>query len=347
MTFPARLRSPALLLALAGLIWLIGPVPGGSANAQKGPAAPGGARGEGGAAAQALEGGLAATARRAAGAAPVLLAIVGDAVELRSADGAFKTTLARGPVASAVYDPALELVWVRRLGQLEVWDLRQDKPRAIPVLADAADEGDFAIQRGDHRVAPGGACIVPGSMVVHWSKRPSVEVLGFDEMDAPPQPRLVGAAWLAREAGRPARAVPLTTTPLPAPAGSESRVTLPGTVGRCSEPRQCGSGVPFGGTGWTLVVGAEDQGADCQHFRCLLRDPQAKTFGKPPLPATWSREPRRSMLGPCGLYRFAAGGKWFAVDDRVCAVGGSCSTLGPSAQVFGWLDGEHDLGSGS
>jgi hypothetical protein len=289
--------------------------------------------------------GLAAASRKAAGTTPLLIAIVGDAVELRSADGAFKTPLARGPVASAVYDASLELVWVRRLGQLEVWDLRQEKPKAIPILADAADEGTFDIQRGDHHVGPGGMCIVPGTMTVHWSKRPTVEILGFDEMDSPPHPRLVGAAWLAKEFARKSRAVPSAKAPLPGPASKESRVPIPRTVGRCSTPDDCGSSVPFGSTGWTLVVGKEDPGADCQHYRCLLFNPATKSFGKPPMPTDWKPAAQKSMLGDCGLYRFDATGKWFAIDDQVCAVGGTCSTLGKSAQVVGWLDGENDVGT--
>jgi hypothetical protein len=294
--------------------------------------------------AKAPDGGFAAAARKASHGAPVLLVIVDDAVEARSADGSFKAVIAPGPVGGAVYDPELQLLWVRRVGQLEVWDLTQDKPKAIPILADAPDQGDFAIERGDHQVHPPGTCVVPGTMTVKWSKHPSVEIKGFDEMDSPPQPRLVGAAWLAKEAARPLRSVPAARAPLPAPP-AKANVSIPRAVGKCTSPGDCGSGVPFGETGWTLVVASQEPGSDCQHFRCLLHDPQAKTFGKPPRPAKWKPEAQKSMLGDCGLYRFEAGGKWFAVNDQVCAVGGACSTVAKSAQAIGWLDGGRDVGT--
>ncbi|MFL5304373.1 MAG: hypothetical protein ACJ8F1_04140 [Polyangia bacterium] len=248
-----------------------------------------------------------------------------NGIEARSADGHFKSTLTPGPLDEAVYDASLELLWIRRVGVLEVLDLRQEKPKAIPILADAPDEGDFQIVRGDHVVRPPGMCIVPGTTTITWTKRPSVKVKGFDEMDTPPHPRLEGAAWLAKQFDRPARDVPSARLGLPAAADQ--------------------GGVPFGRTGWSLVVAAEDPGSDCAHYRCLLHDPRTKTFGKPPAPAQWKPEARRSMLGDCGLYRFEAGGKWFAINNQVCAVGGSCWTVAKSAQVLGWLDGEQDVGA--
>lgn len=299
----------------------------------------------GGAPTIAGQAGFSASVRKAAGAAPVLLAVVKNAIEARSADGQFKATIVPGPFDQAVYDPTLELLWVRHEASLDVWDLRQEKPTAIPVLVDAPEEGDFEIVRGEHRVHPPGMCVVPGTTTINWQKHPSVSVKGFDEMDTPPHPRLEGAAWLARQLDRSGRQVSQSRLPLPAASGQGTKVTLSRSVGKCPDRKECGSGVPFGSTGWTLVIGTEDPGSDCEHYRCLLHDPQAKTFGKPPMPTQWKADAQRSMLGDCGLYRFEPGGKWFAINNQVCAVGGGCQDLGKSAQVLGWLDGEQDVGT--
>ena len=294
---------------------------------------------DGGAPVATADTGLAATLRKGAGGAPVLLAIVNAAVEARSADGKFKLLIAPGPLDDAVYDAALELIWVRRPGTLEVWDLREQKPKAIPILTDAVDQGDFTIERGNHDVNAGGMCEVTATMTIKWSRHPSVEIVGYDD---PPQPRLVGAAWLRAEFERPLRPVSLTRSdPM---LTDESHVRVPRKVGTCSYPPYCGRGVPFGNTGWTLAIASEEQG-DCEHLACVLYDPRAKKFGKPPLPEKWKPSAQKSMLGACGLYRFELGGKWFAVEDQVCAIGGSCSTLADSARVIGWLDGEHAVGT--
>ncbi len=290
-------------------------------------------------------GGLAASLRKSAAGGPVVLVLADRAIEARSADGAFKTQIVPGPINQALYDAELELLWVRRHHRLEVWDLRQDKPRATPILVDSPDLGDFAVVRGEHAVHQSGTCIVPGTTTVVWDKRPSVKVEGFDEMDTPPHPQLEGAAWLTSQYHRPLRKVSLTRATLPAVAGQGARVGLPHGVGKCPDKNECGSGVAFGSTGWTLVVGTEDAGSDCQHYRCLLYDPQAKAFGKPPLPSQWKPEAQRTLLADCGLYRFEVRGKWFAIDDQLCGVGGTCSKLGKSAQVIGWLDGENDVGT--
>jgi hypothetical protein len=314
----------------------------GRASAQKGGSAPP-AKPDAGAPVAAVDPGFSAALRRAAGGSPVLLAMVDNAVEARSADGKFKLVVAPDPVQDAVYDAELELVWVRRIGQLEVWDLREEKPKAIPILADAADDGDFWIDHGLHQVSPGGQCDVSSTMIVRWTKHPFVEVVGLDE-NAAPRPRLVGSLWLTEQFSRPLRSVAQTRTDLPALL-DKTHVVIPRKVGTCADPEDCGGGVPFGNTGWLLVVAAEAPGADCRHFECVLYDPRTKKFGKPPLPGKWKASAQKAMLGECGRYRFEPSGRWFAIHEQVCAVGGTCSTLAESARVIGWLDGEADVGT--
>jgi hypothetical protein len=313
----------------------------GRASAQKSSAEAPPAKPNGAAAVVKPDTSLAAVLRKGAGGAPVLLAIVNDAVEARSADGTFKLVIAPAPAADAVYDAALELIWVRRLGQLEVWDLREDKPKAIVILADAPDLGDFTIERGNHLLSPRGMCDVTGTMTIKWSKHPSVAIVGYDDAE-PLRPRLVGSAWLASQFDRPLRSVSLTRADPSLTA--VSHVWVPRKVGTCSDPQDCGRGVPFGNTGWTLVVVSEEQG-DCEHFGCVLYAPRTKRFGKPPLPEKWKPNAQKSMVGECGLYRFEPEGKWFVVTNQVCAVGGTCSTLAELARVIGWLDGERDVGT--
>ncbi len=296
---------------------------------------------DGGAAAAAVDVGFAASLRKAAGGVPVLLASVNDAVEARSADGKLKLLIAPAPIEAAVYDAELELLWVRRRESLEVWDLREIKPRAIPIVVEMGDLAEFSIERGSHHVGPEW-CMVSGTLRVSWSKRPSLQAMGLDGDEVRPPPRLVGSAWLVDELDRPLRSVSLTRSD--PTLGESTRVPLPRKVAACPDPQDCGRAVPFGSTGFTLVTASEESG-DCEHYRCLLFDPRTKRFGKPPLPDKWSPKAQKSMLAECGLYHFEPGGKWFAIDDRICAVKGACATLGDSVAAIGWLDGEHDVGT--
>jgi hypothetical protein len=264
-------------------------------------------------------------------------------VEARSADGKLKRVIVPGPVQQAIYDGVLDLLWVRRLHTIEVWDLRQARPKALPMIADVSEEGEFTVEmKGSRSLRVTSACVVPGSTQLKWTKRPSVGLLGFDEGE-PPKPRLVGAAWLTAELERVSRSIAISPADLPA-FGTKAVADLPGRVGMCDEPGQCGTGVPFGATGWNLIYAGESPDGDCRHFRCLLHDPATGKFGKPPLPDQWLPGAKPALIGDCGLYRFDASGKWFAIGGKLCSLRVGCANLG-DATPLGWLDGERGIGT--
>jgi hypothetical protein len=276
---------------------------------------------------------------------PVLLFLVHETgVEARSADGKLHRKIVTGPVQDAVYDAKLDLLLLRREGRGEIVDLRQAKPKPKPIVTDMGNLGEFSVHTPDDRTLQGpGVCVVPGSIDVLWADPPSVKILGFDEGE-PPAPKLVGAAWLAKELKRVPRAVTVQKATLPL-FGVEPVVKLPRRVAKCDEEgKECGTAVPFGASGWQLVFAGEDEGADCRHYRCLLRDPATGKFGKPPLPAKWSDDAKPALIGECGLYRFDSSGKWYAIGTKLCEVGGACQTV-KGMEPLGWIDGEQDVGT--
>jgi hypothetical protein len=283
--------------------------------------------------------------RAAAAGSPVLLYLVNETgVWARSADGKLSRSIARGPVQEAIYDPKLDLLWVRRSGKVEVMDLRQPKPKAIPIVTEISDLGEINVPSvGKQTLTTPKVCVVPGSVDITGGSSPSVGVRGFDEGE-PPTPKLVGKAWLTKEANREPRAIKLEKASLPA-FGTEAVVKLPGKVAKCAEdPKECGTAVAFGASGWQLVFAGEDEGEDCKHYRCLLRDPATGKMGKPPLPAKWSDDAKPNLVGECGLYRFDPSGKWYAIDTKLCAVGGTCQTIKEMIPL-GWLDGGQNVGT--
>lgn len=283
------------------------------------------------------------TLRKAAAGQPVFFLLAAGVVEARSVNDTVRRSVVAAPVQEALYDPALDLLWVRREGRLEAVDLRKANPTPVPIVADMGEEGEFVVRtKGKRILRIRGECVVRGSIEVKWFDHPSVNLLGFDEGE-PPKPRLVGANWLVQELDRGVREVKVQRTSLPA-LGAPPIVKLPKKVARCATPAQCGTAVPFGGSGWQLVYAGEDDGEDCQHYRCLLRDPATERFGKPPLPATWLPTANSTVIGSCGPYRFDLSGKWYGTETQLCATGGACRSLG-DALMLGWLDGEQDVGT--
>ena len=283
------------------------------------------------------------TLRKAAGEQPVFFLLSSGAVEARSADETMKRSIVPAPVQEALYDAALDLPWVRREGRLEVVDFRKANPAPVPIVANMGDEGEFVILTKDKRsLRIPGVCVVRGSIEVKWLNHPSIRVRGFDEGE-PPQPRLLGANWLVQELKRGAREIKVERVTLPVFSEGPT-VKLPRKLAKCATPGQCGTAVGFGGSGWQLVYAGEDQGEDCQHYRCLLRDPATGRFGKPPLPTTWSPTANAALVGDCGPYHFDQSGKWYGTDTQLCATGGTCRPLG-DAVMLGWLDGGQDVGT--
>jgi hypothetical protein len=72
------------------------------------------------------------TLRKAAGEQPVFFLLSSGAVEARSADETMKRSIVPALVQEALYDAALDLLWVRREGRLEVVDLRKENPAPVP-----------------------------------------------------------------------------------------------------------------------------------------------------------------------------------------------------------------------
>jgi hypothetical protein len=281
--------------------------------------------------------------RTAANGSPVLLVLVDRAVQARSADGKLSREIAKAPVQKAVYDPTLDLLWVRRSDRLEVIDLRQSAPAAIPIATGLGHEGEFVIQmKGGRTLRAPTVCDVAGSVIVKWTAPVSIKTDGFDE-NGPPHPRLVGAPWLTKELGRARRQVAHERLELPV-ADQKPAMKLADLIGKCPDPGTCGTAVDFGKTGWQLVYTGEDEGEDCRHYRCLLRDSTNGKVGKPPRPGEWSTEPSEATIGQCGLYRFDPSGRWYAIGRKLCSAEKECIDLG-AAQPIGWLDGGPDVGT--
>jgi hypothetical protein len=271
--------------------------------------------------------GSAETVRERAG-QPVFLTESKTAVELRGADGDKLVVLAEGKL-SATYDAGRELVWLDDADGLAVLDLREADPRPVRIV-----KGPASLRV----VAPGEHADRDDYMWLSWTARPTIQMQPGPQYEPDselpelePRPRrridkareiaaesIVGGAWLARNLGRPKRA--------PAALPATSKLELP-----CDRPHrsECPSGVTVDPAGLAFVAVL---GAGCQFY-----DPASKKYAGLDWPDHWSATPDTTFHPNCQL-AFDASGRFFAVDDMVCALRGGCVRLEHDAHFVGWLD---------
>jgi hypothetical protein len=182
-------------------------------------------------------------------------------------------------------------------------------------------------RRGKHVEGPGRVSEEWMELVLHWEEEPWIDGgEGEGRLD-----QLDGATWLGRERQRPAREVP----PWTQFEGDGPHVALPPGVAQCDDARLCGAALPFGALGWQLVVAKNDEThGDFSHNGCLLYDPDQEAFARPPEASEWAKVVD-TPLTTCGPYRFNAKGDAFLVADKVCRVGGGCTSL--ESFGSGWL----------
>lgn len=282
---------------------------------------------------------LADALRAEAGGKAVALVARADGLVAMAPGGSWTKTLFAGPVASAVLDDGLELVWFLSRGSLYVLDLRATEAKPVVIATGLTEDIPFSVLRTRKTAGDGGLASTAGRdfawTVLTWSAKPALGRESLDgEEGAPPGAKLVGAAWLRAELGREAKRRP-AGKPHPAlPA-----VALPEGIGECEDPELCGSALPFGPTGHQLVVVTHSCGDFC-YVQCLLYDPAKRLFGVPPVPATWSAAPEE--FGSCEGYFFELAGPRFLFGTSACEPKTGCQDLGGTA--LGWLDGSHRVG---
>lgn len=241
----------------------------------------------------------------------------------------FEQRLARD-VQHVLHNPELELIWYSDAERLWVIDTRShDVADWQPVLiASHLPQGDrLHVERGgSHYVAPGRISDETLELVLHWDAEPWIEAGG----DASRLDGLDGRAWLERERARPPRpAAALQFAP------ADKRSPLPADWAGCRQPGICGAALPFGPRGWELVVTNEDLGGDFLEHECRLHDPATALFSAPLDGQKWAA-PDGVAAGPCGPYLFNSEKNAFLVEDVVCSVGGTCTTL--DGRGRGWLE---------
>jgi hypothetical protein len=253
----------------------------------------------------------------------------GNALELRALGSAFKRRLAEH-ADLVLYDPKLELVWLRAGDQLSVLDLREspsDGMRPVPIASDVDEAPELVVDRGGDSIQLENGCDLLPILTLHWDQPPWLEV------DEERSDEIAGHAWLERERTRRSRS-PSQRLVLGLDSDEHSRAKLPRARLHCEDKELCGASVSFPGSSHEQLVITDQSEGDCQHLQCLLFNPENDTFGTPPVPKSWGSA-QSVASGSCGPYRFNADGSAFLVDDQLCSAG-ACQPLGGTA--VGWLE---------
>ena len=249
-------------------------------------------------------------------------------------------------VHELLYDAELELLWFSDRGsRLWVSDLRAlvastpaSAPANVLIASDLPEHQKLSVWIGD-RLVEGTGQLGEGSieLSLRWDKETTFETDAAEadatETDAAEHlGRIEGRAWLDRERGRTARAIPARQQP----DELGPHIALPAGMTQCDNPELCGAARPFGESGWQLVVTKTDEThGDFSHYGCLLYDPARAAFARPPDTRTWhpAADPE---LDTCGPYRFNTTGNTFLAADEICRVSGDCTPL--QGVAIGWLE---------
>jgi hypothetical protein len=211
----------------------------------------------------------------------------------------------------------------------EVVDLRQPKPVPIVIARAVPDVETFVIRHGAQETLENPGVCDPGSVLfIEWSNPPRAEVLPRELGAA----HLVGTDWLMSQRNRSILRVPRDASL----ELSDKRVPLRPRRAWCDETKLCGAALPFGGTGWQLVlVELRDVGGHCPSRKCVLFDPIRGLFAAPPDARRWGSLPRTRPQA-CGPYRFDAAMTRYLAPTKLCTPGARCQPTG--GEVLGWLD---------
>lgn len=223
---------------------------------------------------------------------------------------------------AALYDPELELVWLRDGDALSVLDLRRPQPEVVAVARGLPTVNRFSIERGDHLIETEDGCDLP-TVDLDWTDEPEIA----SELAESSGLRIVATNWLQTELGRRTRA------PVERREFADQRVRLPRKRLDCEDPSACGSTIAFGHAETDLVLVQEKMGGDCLQRACLIRDRQTDRYGTPPRPGSWS-QPQDAASGSCGPYLFDAAGENFLFGRWLCERAGTCIEL--SGRALGW-----------
>jgi hypothetical protein len=247
-----------------------------------------------------------------------------------------------------VLDGALELVWLREAGQLQVVDLRvpaptritigQRVPGKMPLVVDRQVDQKSAYVEATNR----DGCISDALLTLTWDVEPELKVeREGGELPADRRVKLVGGAWLNANLQRSGGAHP---EPLDLGGeGPRATVEMAVKVRTCdSGDDGCGRTVDFGETGWQLmVVQSEHKSREgiegCNYLRCLLYDPKrpkTEAFASPLAPLVWKRADAVAPAA-CGSFLFDRSGRFYLSASSVCSVTKGCSDAG--GEAIGWL----------
>lgn len=271
-----------------------------------------------------------------------------------AADATWQRPLVSEPIEAAALDGALDVVWLRRKGRLEAFDLRQPNPSLIPVLTQVPAWA-FMVSLRDRQTHSGEIGHQYAVLNLWLGKKPSVDVspgIYINEgCNGDPETvskkvqrearrvKIIGADFLAtlvsRKFSPPSTELEFLT---------DSRVNIPKALNQCDAGVEAcgGQSVRFGKTGLVLVVTAHSCGDAC-YSGCLLFDSKSKQWAAPPQFAKLSRPKKELGAGSCGNYLFERSGRGYLLrsfstgDDAVCTASGSCLPL--KDEPLGWLDG--------
>ncbi len=276
-----------------------------------------------------------------AGAAPTLISF--GEKGLKAGD----TVLHDKAVSGAAHDAAQDLIWFHSGTTLYVVDLR-DAARKPVAIATKVPEGAFGIEGVSS--ADSGTTYAGLYPILKFSKSPRITIgqgaYGgiWEEQDATSKKaikkiKIVGKAWLKKQAKRVARTIPA------APRIGEMTgklIKVPVEDDACDgSSAECGDNMTFGDTAYQLVVVSSGCGDAC-HLSCVLYDPRTKKFAEPSaVKSAWSTTLPADGTGSCfnESYGLRPGGEYFTGGARctVSAAGVACTVSEGWAHV-GWLE---------
>lgn len=233
------------------------------------------------------------------------------------------------PVDGAAFDSAQELVWFRSTGTLYVIDLRD--PARTPVeIAKKLPDGGFSVSGlSNVEFSTSYAGVYPNLAIaksVKVTQRSGAYGGIWEDQDADAKKaikkiKVVGKKWLDKQKKRKPRAV----TPGPKVGSfTGTIVTIPGLPDDACDGAgvDCGDTVPFGDTGFQLVVISSGCGDAC-HASCVFYDPKTKKFADPgAAKGAWLATPPADVAASCFAedWGLRAGGEYFYGSKR-CTVG--------------------------
>lgn len=226
-------------------------------------------------------------------------------------------------VDTALYDPALELVWMRDADRLLVLDLRAPKSTPVVIARGIPAVNRFSIEREPSSVETEDGCDLP-AIALTWSKSPELEGMLVDG----PVGRIENSSWLRAMLDRQARHTGTRRS------FSDDRIALPKKLLHCEEPSACASTVAFGGPDQQLVLVRETMGGDCFQRACLVRNRQTGLFASALQLSDW-KPATETRPGPCGPFHFDEAQSSFLVGRWLCKSGERCVSLEGTA--LGWL----------